>query len=33
LLSQYPDKTPQEEIPHRRAEYIHNTLKGVQLTI
>lgn len=33
LLSQFPEKTPQEEIPHKRAEYIHQTLKDVQLTI
>lgn len=33
LLDQYTEKTPQEEIPHRRAEFIHQSLKDVQLTI
>lgn len=33
LLDQCAEKTPQEEIPHRRAEFIHKSLKDVQLTI
>lgn len=35
LLSQFPDKTnlSQEEIIHRRAEFIHKTLAKTQLTI
>lgn len=35
LLSQFPDKTnlTQEEIIHKRAEFIHKTLKSAHLTI
>lgn len=33
LLSQCKDKIPQEEILHKRAESIHQALKGVSLTI
>lgn len=33
LLSQYPEKINQEEIPHKRAEFIHKTLKDMQLII
>ncbi len=33
LLCQYEEKVPQEEIPHRRAEFIHKSLKDVTLTI
>lgn len=33
LLSEYPDKINKEEIPHVRAEYIHKTLKDVQLVV
>ncbi len=33
LLHQYGERIKQEEIPHKRAEFIHKTLKGVQLTI
>lgn len=33
LLTQYQDKIGQEEIPHKRAEYIHKALKNVNLTI
>jgi len=31
LLCQFKEKIPQEEILHKRAEFIHNTLKGVEL--
>lgn len=33
LLHQYGEKIKQEEIPHKRAEYIHKSLKDVKLTI
>lgn len=35
LLCQYPERATitQEEIPHRRAEYIHRALKNVKLSI
>lgn len=33
LISQYPEKISQEEIPHKRAECIHKALKEVTLTI
>ncbi len=33
LLNQYAEKIPQEEISHKRAEYIHRALKNVTLTI
>lgn len=33
LMSLFQEKIAQEEIMHKRAEYIHNTLKDVQLTI
>ena len=33
LIRQYPDKISQEELPHKRAEYIHKTLKNAQLVI
>lgn len=33
LLSHFPEKVSQEEIPHRRAEFIHKYLKEVKLTI
>jgi protein arginine kinase len=33
LLCQSPDKIAQEEIPHRRAEFIHKALKELKLTI
>lgn len=32
LLCQYEEKFSQEEIPHKRAEYIHKKLKDVKLT-
>lgn len=31
LLCQFKEKIPQEEILHKRAEFIHKTLKGVEL--
>lgn len=33
LLCQYDQKVTQEEIPHKRAEFIHKTLKDAKLTI
>ncbi len=33
LLYQFNEKIPQEEIQHRRAEYIHSALKDVKLNI
>lgn len=33
LLNQFEEKINQEEIPHKRAEYIHKVLKDVNLTI
>lgn len=33
LLSQYATEIPQEELVHKRAEFIHQFLKGVELTI
>lgn len=33
LLSQFPDKIPQDQIPHKRAEFIHQSLKGVELLV
>lgn len=33
LLSQFPVKVLQEEIPHKRAEYIHKALKKIKLEI
>jgi protein arginine kinase len=33
LLSRFTEEVPQEEIPHRRAEFIHETLKKVKLEI
>lgn len=33
LLCQYSDKVPQEEIPHRRAEFIHKALAHLKLNI
>lgn len=33
LLNQYPDKIPQEEITHKRAEFIHKALKKIKLEI
>lgn len=33
LLNQYSEKVPQEEIMHKRAEYIHHTLKSIKLEI
>lgn len=33
LLCQFPGKIAQEEIPHKRAEYVHKTLKNIQLQI
>lgn len=33
LIRQYPDKISQDEFPHKRAEYIHKTLKNAQLVI
>lgn len=33
LLCHYGSKINQEEIPHKRAEFIHHSLKGVQLHI
>lgn len=33
LLSQYSEKITQEEITHKRAEFVHKTLKDVQLVI
>lgn len=33
LLCQYPDKIPQEEIQHKRAEFIHHVLKDTKLMI
>lgn len=33
LLYQHKDKIPQDEIPHRRAEFIHESLKSIKLLI
>lgn len=33
LMSQFEEKIPQENILHKRAEYIHNALKDVKLVI
>lgn len=33
LVTQYKEKLTQEEIPHKRAEFIHKSLKPVHLTI
>lgn len=33
LLTQFSEKVAQEEIPHRRAEYIHKSLKEIRLMI
>jgi protein arginine kinase len=33
LLCQYEDKIPQEEVQHKRAEFIHKTLKEAKLII
>lgn len=33
LLTHFPDKITQEEIPHKRAEFIHGFLKNAALTI
>lgn len=33
LLCQFDEKISQEDIPHKRAEFIHKTLKEVKLTI
>jgi protein arginine kinase len=33
LVHQCPEEIKQEEIPHKRAEFIHRSLKNVQLTI
>lgn len=33
LMRQYPEKISIEELPHRRAEYFHKTLKNAQLVI
>jgi protein arginine kinase len=33
LLNQYKEKVKQEEIPHKRAEFIHRSLKEVKLVI
>lgn len=33
LLSKYEEEVVQEEIPHKRAEYIHKHLKNAELTI
>lgn len=33
LLCHYGQKFPQEELPHRRAEYIHQALHGLELLI
>jgi protein arginine kinase len=33
LLCQFQEKITQEEIPHKRAEYIHKTLKDIRLLI
>ncbi|MGK5594504.1 MAG: protein arginine kinase [Parachlamydiaceae bacterium] len=33
LLNYFPDKISQEEIPHKRAEFIHSFLKNAALTI
>lgn len=33
LLCQYEQKVPQEEVTHKRAEFIHKALKEVKLTI
>jgi len=33
LLRLFPEKISQEEVAHKRAEYIHQSLKGVTLLI
>lgn len=33
LLRLFPEKIAQDQIPHKRAEFIHKTLKGVELLI
>lgn len=33
LLSQYGEKIPQDEVTHKRAEFVHKTLKDAQLVI
>lgn len=33
LLNQFDSKIPQEEIPHKRAEYIHKALKNAKLLV
>lgn len=33
LLNQHADKVPQEEVKHRRAEFIHRSLKNIKLEI
>lgn len=33
LLNQYSEKIAQDEIPHKRAEFIHKTLKNIKLEI
>ncbi len=33
LLSRFDEEIPQDEIPHRRAEFIHKTLKNAKLKI
>lgn len=33
LLSRYKEKVPQDQITHKRAEFIHSSLKNLQLTI
>lgn len=33
LLSEFGEEIPQDQLPHKRAEYIHKSLKGVELVI
>lgn len=33
LLNQYSEKIPQEEIPHKRSEFIHQTMQKIKLEI
>lgn len=33
LLRLFPEKIPQDQIPHKRAEFIHESLKGTELVV
>ena len=33
LQAEYPQELSQEELPHKRAEFLHQSLAGAKLTI